>query len=335
MTLFDNPRDGLKPYPSDQPFESRDESELSKQPSGHNVKHCGNAESTVPGDALIGSEGTPSVVRPFYPCRDRHRRVVAPPTETVVVVVLLLIGAGAFGVAPIALSVGTAHRACRDLYRGLWLLRVETTSTTTASTGKGWIELVGRIVAEEPLRSPFERVDCVAYEYEVTKRPSESDPTSSDVTVRGRRWTSFYLEDDAGRALVDPTEPELTLRPGYDATFEWGAEPDHVKAFVDDVVFDLGAFEGVIRELSPGDEFRYVERRLDVGETVHVYGPRRPIADDGTTLADPVIVSPTALSARPQFVRAIGGLAVSLPFLALGITVCFAATYWLLGLVLV
>ena len=152
----------------------------------------------------------------------------------------------------------------------------------------GPIELVGTVGPEgATLRSPFTDAECVAYEYEVTEKRTRTQTTGKSTTTQtywetiasGREAVPFRLEDDTGEVLVDPAGADLQLDAEHTIRVEGGTEPPEVIARyirdderVDDQNRSLDHHQF---ELHTGNDRRFVERRLDVGEPVHVLGVAR------------------------------------------------------------
>lgn len=130
------------------------------------------------------------------------------------------------------------------------------------------VELEGTVrPADKQLESPLFGRPCAAYEYEVEERRPNRGRRS------GRSWRTieskserrpFVLEDDSGRAYVDPTDATLELDsertrrpPGGAGERGWFAKLQPT--------IQLGPF-------TMGNARRYTESSLAIGETVYVHG---------------------------------------------------------------
>jgi len=95
----------------------------------------------------------------------------------------------------------------------------DTPTAKVRSMALGRVELEGRAEARSELEAPLTGLPCVFFRYEI-----EEERRSG----RHRRWTTiargdsnaqgFYLADETGRVLVDPTGAELALDCDWSAT---------------------------------------------------------------------------------------------------------------------
>jgi E3 Ubiquitin ligase len=83
------------------------------------------------------------------------------------------------------------------------------------SVAMGFAELAGRAKVRTPLTAPFSGIPCVFYRFQVEEERQSQ---------RGRRWTTveqgattepFYLEDETGTLMVDPSGAETVLQRSY------------------------------------------------------------------------------------------------------------------------
>ncbi|MBN1280461.1 MAG: hypothetical protein JXA00_02310 [Candidatus Thermoplasmatota archaeon] len=108
------------------------------------------------------------------------------------------------------------------------------------SLAMGLVEVNGTVVPVEGklLHSPLAQKDCVYYRYLVqrheTTRDSKGHSQSRWVTVQDDRYSvPFYLQDDTGKVLVDPTKAMVDLvtdaqtQRGNMRYQEWCIEPQN------------------------------------------------------------------------------------------------------------
>jgi hypothetical protein len=142
--------------------------------------------------------------------------------------------------------------------------------------------------------APFSGTECLAYAYEVEELRSSGKHSSWHTLDEGRDAVGFVLEDDTGRVRVDPTGADLRLEP-HAARVSPGDElPDHLARYLassEAVERQDATVNLLVTELNVGNEQRFTERRLDVGEPVYVYGEARsgPAAEWGSDLVDAVV----------------------------------------------
>ncbi len=163
-------------------------------------------------------------------------------------------------------------------------IRSEDPDPTMDATRGGPVELEG--VARdtgETVVAPFSGTDCLLCEYEVLEYKSSGKSSSWQTVAEDTVGVPFHLEDDTGSVLVDPRGASLNLAGEMDYKVEGGETPPaRIQEFIlddpdldsEDETYDLG-----VVELAAGNDRRYVERRLDVGSSVHVVGTARAAAD--------------------------------------------------------
>jgi len=152
------------------------------------------------------------------------------------------------------------------------------------STRSGPIEVEGTaVIAEkrEPVPGLFTGTKCLAYEYS-TQAPKGSGPSDAsfsddgkfEVLDKGRENTTFVVEDDTGRVLVDPTEARFEFLPEYYYNAPLSDTPKPVEKYMQQHP-ESQPPELVIHPMIShimNNHNRFVERRLDIGDTVYVKG---------------------------------------------------------------
>ena len=133
-----------------------------------------------------------------------------------------------------------------------------------AAAPGAFVRIIGRVVAGEPLVAPVTGRACVAYDAAI------SWGTERVVGRRDVRGAPFLVEDDTGRAQIDPRGAFVLLH--YQHTVEPG---DPARLVTHDPGFRAG--------LPPRWDWVVTEGTLAIGDTVAVIG--RVEADSGE---DPV-----------------------------------------------
>lgn len=169
--------------------------------------------------------------------------------------------------------------AVRELRLANHVLRSRPNSVLDAPGG-GPIELRGTTEpAGGALRSPFTETPCLAYEYAVEEERNSKHGTTWTTIASGESYVPFRLEDDSGSVYVEPPGADFRLTSEDRIVIEGGtAPPDPIQRFVDreeDVDCQNRTLDLRLFELRTGKDRRFVERRLDVGEEVHVLGTAR------------------------------------------------------------
>ncbi|WP_195893023.1 GIDE domain-containing protein [Halopiger djelfimassiliensis] len=179
----------------------------------------------------------------------------------------------------------------RDLRKSRTIVTADPRSIGEVSARSGPIEVEGTAVPADEhgtVTGPFTETDCLAYTYSAQgKRGSgpddapRSDDGTYDVLDEGKASTRFYVEDETGRVLVDPAG----------ATFEFTPET-HYNAPLSDTPEPVEEYMQRNPETRPPDTLlhpvvstilrnhnRFVERRLDIGDTVYITGYKRPATE--------------------------------------------------------
>lgn len=126
--------------------------------------------------------------------------------------------------------------------------------------------------------APFSGSECVAYTYEVEELRSSGKSSSWHTLDEGMAGVDFLVEDETGAVRVDPDGADIRLE-DHSTHLSPGDElPPRIEAYVrdtEDVEPQDTTVDLLVTELNLGNEQRFTERRLDVGETVYVYGQVR------------------------------------------------------------
>lgn len=158
------------------------------------------------------------------------------------------------------------------LWFSVKVLKSDTLPIELVASTPGPIEIAGTArVADEVVRAPFSDVECLACEYEITKwRPGSDQSQGYDETIyEGRIQTRFYVEDETARVLVDPAGAMFNFEDHETSVFLKQELPESFQQFLEEhPEYDLDA--GRSRSTQT-----FLERRLEPGEQVHVYGVAR------------------------------------------------------------
>ncbi|MFC4986909.1 E3 ubiquitin ligase family protein [Saliphagus infecundisoli] len=182
------------------------------------------------------------------------------------------------GLGQLALLAGALVGALVAFGYGLTELRTAYRMHTTAghtvadvANYPGPVEIEGVVSATtKALAAPFTGTDCVVYEYTIEELRRDKDGDRTWKTIdSGEKRVPFRVEDDTGSVLVEPAgatlrlEHERVVRSPVDET-----PPAAIGDFLS--TLELGGFG-----IDLGRDRRYIERRIDVGEPVYVFGPAR------------------------------------------------------------
>ncbi|WP_254861609.1 E3 ubiquitin ligase [Halovivax gelatinilyticus] len=160
--------------------------------------------------------------------------------------------------------------ASLPLATGLWklrpvvrILRSDPTSIETAVNGTGTVELEGTAgVAESTVNAPFTGTACLAYECTVERRTGSGSNSNWTTEVERTAVVPFVLESDES-IVVDPDGADRSLSIDEEGTVDGGETPPE-------------PILTVLREDDCPDarsrRRRVRERRLEPGESIHVFG---------------------------------------------------------------
>jgi hypothetical protein len=149
---------------------------------------------------------------------------------------------------------------------------------------------------EKGVEAPFTGTVCLAYEYEVQEFRSSGKSSHWKTLDEGTHWVRFLVEDDTGAVQIDGADAELHLTPETLELSPGDEPPERIARYLkesEDVEYQDGTLDLGITELNFGNKQRFIERRLDIDESVHVYGSvgRAPAGEWGSNLVDAMLTS--------------------------------------------
>lgn len=191
--------------------------------------------------------------------------------------------------------LGVAVRMPQPAYR---VLTRDPLSVRDLSMHDGAVELRGAAVPDDgqTVETPFTETACLAYEYEAQELKSSGQSSYWETLDEGGQSAPFVLEDETGRVRVDPEGATLELD-DHTLRVSGGDElPARIQQYIretGEVERDTGSVDLLVTEIDYGDDQRFIERRLDAGETAHIYGGVEPRqgGEWGSALADVVVTA--------------------------------------------
>lgn len=142
----------------------------------------------------------------------------------------------------------------------------------------GPVEIEGRAMVDDgvgTVTAPFTGRECLAYTYEAEELQSSGKRSSWRTLDEGSDGVSFVVEGNTSEVPVDPTGADLRLSPDRTTVSAGEHPPEPIASYIDateDVDAQDGSLDLVLTELNLGNRQRFTERRLDVGESVYVFG---------------------------------------------------------------
>jgi len=146
---------------------------------------------------------------------------------------------------------------------------------------RGPVEIEGSAVEGDggTVEAPFTGSRCLAYTYQVEELRSRGKSESWKTLDRGMDGVDFVVDDGTERVLVDPEGADVHFE-SQSVTVPAGTElPDRLAEYVgstDAVEPQDRTVNLLVTAVNLGNRQRFTERRLDVGETVYVYGQAGP-----------------------------------------------------------
>ena len=186
-------------------------------------------------------------------------------------VLILAAGLGLF-----ALGLGAVYRGLQELSPAYHILRDEPRSVQDLVYHSGPAEIEGVARGDEKgVKAPFSGTVCLAYEYEVKELQSSGKSSHWETLDEGYAAAPFLVEDETGSVQVDGRVAELHLEEHSLRLKPGEKPPSRVAEYIqenEDVDAQDGSLDLVVTELNFGNDQQFIERRLDIDESVHVYG---------------------------------------------------------------
>jgi hypothetical protein len=203
----------------------------------------------------------------------------------------------AAGLGLLVLGFAAFFRAASDLRPVYRILRNNPIPVRDLVYHSGPAEIEGTAEGDEKgVKAPFTGKTCLAYEYEVQELRSSGKSSHWKTLDEGGAAAPFLVADDTGTVQVDGPAASLHLEatslrldPGEEPPAriaEYLRESEEVEP--QDRTIDL-----VVTELNVGNDQKFIERRLDIGESVHVYGhvDSAPAGEWGSGVVDALLTA--------------------------------------------
>jgi hypothetical protein len=242
-------------------------------------------------------------------------------------------------VSILGLVIGAAasYQGWRTLEPARDILRNDPVAVRDLLYEEGPVEVSGTARVDEDAGTafaPFSGTECLAYEYEAQEYRGGGQHAHWQTVDEGLRAVPFLVEDDSGTVSVDPRDADLHLDEETMTIDPGERPPEQIERYIrntEDLELQNDTIDLVVTELNTGNRQRFVERRLDVGESVHIYGDvgRAPAGEWGADTIDAVLQRgedvPLVVSDAPE--RATGWRVVKnrLLWVAVGVVVTVAS----------
>lgn len=147
---------------------------------------------------------------------------------------------------------------------------IENTPTSKIrSIAMGLVEICGQVIPikERIFKSPFTNKECVYYQFTIEEYQS-SGKNSHWVTIKkGVERDLFYLKDDTGMVLIDPTGATIEAKKDFEYQSGLGKDPpEQVIRFLNTNNLAYEGFFGLNKTM------RYRESIIIPGDTLYIMG---------------------------------------------------------------
>ncbi|WP_263142438.1 E3 ubiquitin ligase family protein [Pseudomonas sp. RIT-PI-AD] len=162
---------------------------------------------------------------------------------------------------------------------GWWCLRrlaqarvlLDTPTSKIRSAAQGYVELNGQLLAqpEAIIVAPLSGTPCLWWRFRIEERSGSGKNRQFRVVDMGSSEAWLRLDDGTGECLIDPRGAEI--RPATREVWQ-GDTPRPSARRASNGLFDL---------LSGGNDYRYIEERFHVGESLYAIGEFRTLGGGG------------------------------------------------------
>lgn len=195
------------------------------------------------------------------------------------------------------IGIGALYKTSEEFGPAVQIFRNDPLAVRELVYHDGPAEVEGTARGDEKgVETPFTGTVCLAYEYEVQEYQSSGKSSYWKTLDEGGNSVPFLVEDDTGAVQIDGADAELHLT---SETLELSPDeepPERIAQYIrtnDDVESQDSTLDLGITELNLGNRQRFIERRLDIDESVHVYGTvgRASAGEWGSNLVDAMLTS--------------------------------------------
>jgi hypothetical protein len=155
----------------------------------------------------------------------------------------------------------------------------DTPTSKIRSLAMGLVELFGQVIPipERLFKSPFTEKDCVYYQFTVEEYVSSGKSSHWETIKKGEKRILFYLKDDTGMVLVDPTGASIEATRDFDCESGHGRDPP--ESVVRFLTANNIAYEGFF---GANKTMRYRENIIVPNQNLYIMGTadENPFAND-------------------------------------------------------
>ncbi len=173
----------------------------------------------------------------------------------------------AVGIAVAALAAGSAYCSWRTWRNVSHIRLIEDTPTAKIrSAPQGYVELegTGKLMDGPPIIARLSGLPCVWYRYKIEEYTATGKGHEHrwETIDKGESTETFWLQDDTGRAVIDPEGAEVT--PRHKDSWRSGSSLSGIA--------HVTYVKGFLNTHSGGNTYRFTEERINSGERLYALG---------------------------------------------------------------
>jgi hypothetical protein len=171
------------------------------------------------------------------------------------------------GIAVAVLAAGSAYCSWRT-WRHVGNIRLieDTPTCKIRSAPQGYVELegLGKLMDGPPIVARLSGLPCVWYRYKIEEyvATGKGNEHRWETIDKGESTETFWLQDDTGRAVIDPEGAEVT--PRHKDSWRSGSSLSGIA--------HVTYVKGFLSTHSGGSTYRFTEERINSGERLYALG---------------------------------------------------------------
>lgn len=137
------------------------------------------------------------------------------------------------------------------------------------SLAMGLVEIIGQVIPSKDhlLKSPLFQKDCIYYRFTVEEYRRSGKSSHWATIKKDERRSLFYLQDETGKVLVDPTAASIEIK--RDCAYESGLGKDPPEIIQQFLAANNITFEGL---LGINKTMRFRESFIEPNDTLYILG---------------------------------------------------------------
>lgn len=159
---------------------------------------------------------------------------------------------------------------------------IENTPTSKIrSLAMGLVEIFGKVISEKNklLTSPLTNHDCVYYNYLIEEKRGSGKSSHWATIKKEEKGINFYLMDETGKVLVDPTGAKIDIPQDFFFSSHLGKDPpESIRQFLKKNNLSFETFLGINKTM------RYTEYFIAPNDKLYIMGAAgdNPFVEEAT-----------------------------------------------------